>query len=184
MSNIDINASFDSGNITVLDINGTTAKLAIRRDSHSNFFQWFHFRVAGAAGHELTLRLTGLNQAAYPGGWPNYRAAVSQDRQFWARAATIWDSTADDGTLTLRYTPTSDLVWFAYFAPYSLERHHDLIARIAGKPGVSNRNLGQTLDGRSVDCLTLGEGPQQIWLQARQHPGESMAEWWMEGALD
>jgi murein tripeptide amidase MpaA len=184
MSNIDINASFDSGNITVLDINGATAKLAIRRDSHSNFFQWFHFRVAGAAGHELTLRLTGLNQAAYPGGWPNYRAAVSQDRQFWARAATIWDSTADDGTLTIRYTPTSDLVWFAYFAPYSLERHHDLIARIAGKPGVSTRNLGQTLDGRSVDCLTLGEGPQQIWLQARQHPGESMAEWWMEGALD
>jgi len=23
-----------------------------------------------------------------------------------------------------------------------------------------------------------------VWLQARQHPGESMAEWWMEGALD
>ena len=23
-----------------------------------------------------------------------------------------------------------------------------------------------------------------MWLYARQHPGESMAEWWMEGALD
>jgi murein tripeptide amidase MpaA len=30
----------------------------------------------------------------------------------------------------------------------------------------------------------LGEGETQVWLYARQHPGESQAEWWMEGALD
>ena len=27
-------------------------------------------------------------------------------------------------------------------------------------------------------------GPLQVWLYARQHPGETMAEWWMEGALE
>ena len=26
--------------------------------------------------------------------------------------------------------------------------------------------------------------PLNVWLYARQHPGESMAEWWMEGALE
>jgi murein tripeptide amidase MpaA len=30
----------------------------------------------------------------------------------------------------------------------------------------------------------MGTGPVQVWLYARQHPGESMAEWWMEGALE
>jgi murein tripeptide amidase MpaA len=30
----------------------------------------------------------------------------------------------------------------------------------------------------------MGEGETQVWLYARQHPGESMAEWWMEGALE
>jgi len=30
----------------------------------------------------------------------------------------------------------------------------------------------------------MGSGATQVWLYARQHPGESMAEWWMEGALD
>ena len=30
----------------------------------------------------------------------------------------------------------------------------------------------------------MGEGETQVWLIARQHPGESMAEWWMEGALE
>ena len=30
----------------------------------------------------------------------------------------------------------------------------------------------------------LGTGGLQIWVIARQHPGETMAEWWMEGFLD
>jgi murein tripeptide amidase MpaA len=51
-------------------------------------------------------------------------------------------------------------------------------------PGVTARVLGLSLDGQAIDCLTLGDGPRQVWLYARQHPGESMAEWWMEGALD
>ncbi len=70
MSDIDINAAFDSGNIEVLEISGTQARLAIRRDRESEFFQWFHFRVGAVAGRELELRLTGLSASAYPGGWP------------------------------------------------------------------------------------------------------------------
>jgi len=49
---------------------------------------------------------------------------------------------------------------------------------------VSYRHLGTTLDGQPLDCLEMGEGETQVWLYARQHPGESMAEWWMEGALE
>jgi len=181
---ITIDTRFDSGNIQVLSINGATATLAIQRDAHSDFFQWFHFRVSGAAGREWTLRITGLNASAYPDGWPGYRACVSEDRAHWARAHTIWDAAQDNGTLTITHTPDSNVLWFAYFAPYSMERHHDLIAEMATRPGVSYRHLGHTLDGQTIDCLELGEGPLQVWLQARQHPGESMAEWWMEGALD
>ncbi|WP_164045366.1 M14 family zinc carboxypeptidase, partial [Serratia marcescens] len=46
------------------------------------------------------------------------------------------------------------------------------------------RELGKTLDGQPMDLLTLGTGPKTVWLYARQHPGETMAEWWMEGALE
>ncbi len=49
---------------------------------------------------------------------------------------------------------------------------------------MSHRTLGLSLDGRAIDCLELGEGAKQVWLYARQHPGESMAEWWAEGALE
>ena len=184
MSHIAINAAFDSGNIEVLSIDGATARLSIPRDNHSEFYQWFHFRVSGAAGRELVLKIGDLNASAYPAGWTDYNACVSEDREYWGRAPSTFDKDEDGGTLTIRYTPASDLTWFAYFAPYSMERHHDLIAQAAGSDGVAYRCLGTTLDGQPLDCLEMGEGETQVWLYARQHPGESMAEWWMEGALE
>jgi murein tripeptide amidase MpaA len=184
MTEMGIDAAFDSGNIEVLSIDGTTARLAIRKDHQSDFFQWFHFRVSGAAGCELELKITGLKTSAYPDGWPGYDACVSEDRDYWARAASSYDPKEDGGTLTIRYMPAASVCWFAYFAPYSMERHHDLIAEVADSDGVEVRRIGTTLDGQPLDCIELGEGSRQVWLYARQHPGETMAEWWMEGALE
>jgi murein tripeptide amidase MpaA len=184
MTALSIDAGFDSGNIEVLGIDGRTARLAIRRDNASEFFQWFHFRVAASAGEEVTLKLTGLNASAYPGGWLDYDACVSEDRDYWARAASSYDKDEDGGTLTIRYLPASDLFWVAYFAPYSMERHHDLVADMASCEGVDYVRLGTTIDGQPIDCLEMGEGDVKVWLYARQHPGETQAEWWMEGALE
>jgi murein tripeptide amidase MpaA len=184
MSDILIDAAFDSGSIEVLSIAGPTARLRIPRDNQSEFYQWFHFRVAGAAGRELELKIGDLNGSAYPDGWPGYRACVSDDRSWWGRAETSFDRDEDGGTLTFRHAPAGELAWFAYFAPYSLERHHDLVSEAAASDGVEYRRLGHSVDGRPIDCLALGEGPIPVWLFARQHPGESMAEWWMEGALE
>ncbi|BBC70911.1 conserved hypothetical protein [Altererythrobacter sp. B11] len=184
MNDIQIDAGFDSGNIEVLSTSGATARLRISKDHLSDFYQWFHFRVAGAAGRELELKITDLNGSAYPAGWPGYRACVSEDRDYWGRAETQFDKNEDGGTLTIRHAPVGDLAWFAYFAPYSQERHHDLVSEAAASEGVSYRCLGHSVDGRPIDCLELGEGDMPVWLYARQHPGESMAEWWMEGALE
>jgi murein tripeptide amidase MpaA len=184
MSDIAINASFDSGNIEILSIDGARARLTIRKDNQSDFFQWFHFRVSGAEGRELELKITGLAESAYPMGWPDYSARVSEDREYWSQAQTGYDKAEAGGTLTIRHRPTGGTAWFAYFAPYSMERHHDLVAQSAMAEGVSHRCLGTSLDGQSIDCLEMGEGDFHVWLYARQHPGETMAEWWMEGALD
>jgi murein tripeptide amidase MpaA len=183
MTAIQISSAFDSGNIEVLSIDGAEARLALRPDRESSFKQWFHFRVASEPGQDLVLRITGLNGSAFPMGWPGYNACVSRGRQFWARADTTYDE-SDGGTLTIRHTATGNLTWFAYFAPYSTERHHDLVARIAQAPGFAYRSLGTTLDGASLDCLETGTGSTQVWLYARQHPGESMAEWFMEGLAE
>jgi murein tripeptide amidase MpaA len=178
---ISISSAFDAGNIRVTGIDGDIATLEIVADHMSDFYQWFHFRVAGAGGREVTLNITNCGGSAYPHGWPDYRACLSIDREDWVR---VDDTRYADGTLTIRFTPETDLVWVAYFAPYSMERHHDLISTVAALPGVEYRSLGQSLDGQDIDCLTIGEGELTVWLYGRQHPGETMAEWWMEGALE
>lgn len=76
-----------------------------------------------------------------------------------------------------------EAVWFAYFAPYSYEQHQDLVGA-AVQRGARLTVLGSTLDGRPLDLLTLGDGAQRVWVVARQHPGEAMAEWLAEGLLE
>ena len=178
---ISISAAFDAGNIRVTGIDGDTATLEIVNDHMSDFYQWFHFRLAGGGGREVTLKITNCGKSAYPNGWPDYKACLSVDREDWVR---IEGTNYADGVLTICFTPETDLVWLAYFAPYSMERHHDLVSTVAALPGVDYRSLGLTLDGQDLDCLTVGEGDTTVWLYARQHPGETMAEWWMEGALE
>ena len=178
-----ISSSFDAGNIRVVSTDCTArvwqAELEIVPDHQSDFYQWFYFRVSGAAGQEIELILTNCAGAAYPGGWPDYKARVSEDRIHWRLADTHYA----DGRLTIRVAPATNALWVAYFAPYSMERHHDLVAWAAGQPGALHQELGLTLDGQPIDLLSIGEGNKQVWLYARQHPGESMAEWWVEGAL-
>src|SRR3546814_12897402 len=92
----------------------------------SKFAQWFHFRAVCKAGQTLELAITGLNKSAYPSGWPNYQACVSEDREYWARAETRFEKDVEDGTLTITNAPSGNLAWFDYFAQYSMQRPHYL----------------------------------------------------------
>jgi len=184
MSAIRINTAFDSGNIEVLDAAAPDdIRLAIRKDNGSDFYQWFHFRVQGARGQALRLRLTNAAGASYPDGWVDYRAVASYDRRHWFRVPTCFA----DGELVIEHKPAQDSLYYAYFAPYSFERHQDLIARVAQSALVRIESLGETLDGRALDLVQIGTpapGRKTIWVTARQHPGETMAEWCAEGLID
>jgi murein tripeptide amidase MpaA len=68
-----------------------------------------------------------------------------------------------------------------------MERHHSLVSQAAEDDKVSLHVIGETLDGQDMDLLTIGEmavGRKVIWVIARQHPGETMAEWFVEGFLE
>ena len=177
---ISVSSAFDGGNIRLVDVQDGRIDLEIVKDNQSDFYQWFYFRLTGAMAKLVELRIVNAGSSAYPFGWPNYRACMSEDRETWVRIDTEYA----DGILTFRATPERNSVWFAYFAPYTMEMHHDLIASAIAHPAVSYRSLGQSLDGQEMDYLKIGEGKLQLWLYARQHPGETMAEYWMEGALE
>ncbi|WP_426416767.1 M14 family metallopeptidase [Aestuariirhabdus sp. LZHN29] len=176
-----INAAFDGGNIEVISAErADDIQLNIRADHNSDFYQWFYFRLSGARGQTCNMKILNAAGAAYPGGWENYQAVASYDRQRWFRVPTRFH----EGVLSIMHEPVHNSVYYAYFAPYSMERLGDFIAGLQTHPKVTQRTLGQTLDGQPLDQLVIGEpgeGKKKIWIQARQHPGETMASWWMEG---
>jgi murein tripeptide amidase MpaA len=178
---LSISSAFDGGNIRLVAIEGNRIDLEIANDHQSDFYQWFYFRLSGAGGEPVELRILNCGGSAYPNGWDGYRACMSHDREYWERVA---ETSYEDGILTIRATPATNSAWFAYFAPYTMERHHDFVASVVEHPAVGYRSLGHSLDGQEIDYLTFGEGPLQVWLYGRQHPGETMAEYWMEGALE
>jgi hypothetical protein len=60
-----------------------------------------------------------------------------------------------------------------YFAPYSYERHFQLIAKCVMMKSAQVASLGQSLEGRELECITVGTGSTNCWMIHRQHPGES-----------
>ncbi len=178
-----VSSNFDSGNIVCKSAaDPGDIRLEISKDHNSDFYMWFHFRLTGGKDTACAITIENAAGAAYPKGWEGYQAVASTDRETWIRVPTSYEN----GKLTISHTPAADSVWYAYFAPYSMERHGDLIAKAQAADGVSLDVLGETLDGQPMDLLRIGEpsaDKQNFWAIARQHPGESMAEWWMEGFL-
>jgi murein tripeptide amidase MpaA len=182
-----LSSRFDSGAIEVVAVSHTDAtaefKLQIRKDSHADFRQWFHFRLSGARGLACTLRFGNAGACSYPKGWQDYRAVASYNRAQWFRVPTTYDGSV----MTVGHTPLHDAVWYAYFEPYSLERHQTLIGRASDSPLARVERLGASVEGRDIDMVTVGNsgsGKKTLWIIARQHPGEAMAEWFVEGMIE
>jgi murein tripeptide amidase MpaA len=187
---IRISSTFDSGAIDVVKIaeepDAVRIDLRIRRDSYQEFTQWFHFRLHGARGRRCLVRFLNAGQCTYPNGWIDYAVAASDDHRSWYR---IPSTTYIEGILAVDVVPSRDDLYLAYFEPYDEERHLALIGRVAASPRARVTGLGQTADGRVVDCIEVSAGSgasaaRRVWIIARQHPGETMAEWFVEGLLE
>ncbi|MFD2166779.1 M14-type cytosolic carboxypeptidase [Thalassotalea euphylliae] len=179
-----ITANFDSGNIRVIAADSPSdIQLEIVKDNDSEFYQWFHFKLHNNERVEHKLTIKNAGQSAYVEGWDDYQAVASYDREHWFRVPTEYDGQ----NLTISLMPEFDSVYFAYFQPYSYERHQDLLHQAQLDIDCQLQVLGQTLDGRDMSLLKIGEegeGKKVVWITARQHPGETMAEWFMEGFID
>ncbi|MFT5135255.1 MAG: murein tripeptide amidase MpaA [Arenicella sp.] len=183
MSKIVISDKFDAGNIDVIDAsNPQNIQLAIAKDNASEFLQWFYFRLEGEVGQVCTINIVNAAQSSYPDGWPDYNVCTSWDRQDWFRTPSDYQ----DGVLSFEIELQQNAVYFSYFAPYSHERHLDLLAWSQEDARVKHETLGQTIDGRAMSLLRIcgvDEPKQKMWIIGRQHPGETMAEWFVEGFL-
>mmetsp|Transcript_40231 Transcript_40231/g.78648 ORF Transcript_40231/g.78648 Transcript_40231/m.78648 type:complete len:512 (+) Transcript_40231:60-1595(+) len=208
---VSISSAFDSGNIRYGSVGrdpdaAAVVRLSIVPDPHTELedtshMQSFAFRsVVSAACDDddnapRTVRyvVTNAGNASYPSAWPGSTVFFSARYDphdpdgdgDWVRIPdTSYDAAA--GTLSWSHVhgPRGSSVHFAYFPPYTYDRHLAFSGRCGTLPAARTRSLGRTLDGRDIDCVSCGTGPQQAWVIARQHPGESMAEFYAEGLLE
>lgn len=181
---IKVSSQFDAGNIEAISTeNVRDIQLKIRKDRHSDFFQWFYFRVQNVAGQAVRMRILNAGDAAYVGGWDGYHVVASYDRKEWFRVST---TSYDQGELIIEHTPEQQSIYYAYFAPYSYEQHLDLLAAASQSDRCEILDIGTTLEGRDLNVLRIGDpstAKYNLWVTARQHPGETMAEWFVEGML-
>ncbi|UTW09094.1 M14 family metallopeptidase [Pseudomonas benzenivorans] len=180
-----ISSDFDSGNIEVLDAdNPQQVLLAMRPDLNSHHFQWFHFKAEGLTpGQRYGFSLTNAGQSAYSQAWTGYNAAASYDQTNWFRVPSRFE----DGALQFELETKEAQVWFAYFEPYSRARHDWLIQQALDVAGAELFACGKSIEGRDIQLLRISRTPQaqrKIWIIAQQHPGEHMAEWFVEGLIE
>lgn len=179
-----ISSNFDGGNIHCLNINDEgEIDLNIKKDNNSDFLQWFYFKLCGAKNKDCSLNILNAGKTSYVEGWKDYQTLASYDNKSWFRVNTVFDGEV----LKIKHKPLYDIVYYAYFAPYSMTLHNELIAKSQMSPLVEYEHLGYTLDSRDIDLLKVGKKDKNkkiCWIIARQHPGETMAEWLVEGLLE
>ncbi len=175
----------DSGNIEVILLEEFRATLEIRKDTNSDFFQWYHFRAEDLiAGKEYEFVIENAGKSSYPDGWKIHNAPYSENGSDWKRLKSNFNEKT--GAFSFKISPQGNSAEFAYFEPYSLTRHAQMIDRAKGSSLLFQHSIGKSAQNRDLDLLhfSAGSDRKKLWIIARQHPGESMAEWFMEGALE
>jgi len=180
-----IASNFDSGNIEVVDCSSPTdVQLKMRQETFTEYdqkahSQWFHFSVSNCKGTPLCLKIVNAGKASYAPAYKGYWAFTSYDRVNWTRTKTSYDGEV----MQIDVTPEQNMLWVAYFPPYSYEQHMKLIGFASTHEHCNYESIGQSVQGRSMDLLTAGTGDLKLWIIARQHPGETQAEWFMDGFI-
>jgi murein tripeptide amidase MpaA len=191
---ISISDAYDGGNIEFLNRSedDNAVSLRIKPDPYTELeekshFQYFSFRstVSGVKKEgpvNVEYVVDNAGDASYAEAWDESTVFFSSslnDPDSWRRKV---DTQYKEGKLAWNHEHTGDgSVYFAYFPPFSYARHLDLIERSAKYSNV--QSLGQTLDGREIECVRVGSGERSCWIIHRQHPGEHMAEFFAEGLL-
>jgi len=193
---VSISAAFDGGNIEFVSSScsassASVVELRLRPDpltelEQKRHMQWFAFRALPTAStSKVRYEIVNAADASYPEAWDGSAVCFSYDRLEWSRSwSTSYDSTS--GTLSWEFDHAHRPgvpVYFAYFDLYPYERHLDLVDRAAASPRASVRSLGQTVQGRELECVEVGNGNLHVWVIHRQHPGETQASFYAEGLV-
>jgi murein tripeptide amidase MpaA len=173
----------DGGKIQLVRVAKNSARLAIRADDgNADFRQYFSF-VARDFGRACAFEIGNAGSCTYGDAFEEYRVCASDasgPEDAWFRVPTEFDGE----TLSFEYDGGADAVRFAYFAPYTRARRNELLARLQKSDRATVTKIGKTIGGEPMHTIRFGvdgDDARKLWIVGQQHPGETMAGWFMEG---
>jgi murein tripeptide amidase MpaA len=177
-----IATDFEGARIEVLGVEGTRAQVSIAADRGApRFRQHFAFDAVGRPGDELVLEIANAGECTWGDAFGGpYRVFVSEGAR-WERA----HSTFERGRLCIRHVLGSPRARFAYYPPFPSSRLTRL-RKLSRAAGAKVEELAKTDGGRPIERFVFGDGQAdkpKVWVIAQQHPGESMAGWFVEGLV-
>lgn len=162
------NASYDSDSRTLaFDL----VKNGAGKTNH-----WFHLRFSDDNMPErLKIVVRNARDSIFAHGWQGYRPYIN-DGGAWRRTDAAFSFDGQEATLELDKPPQD--FRFAWYQPYPLASIQSQVEKI----GQTGKCVSKKAEG--IDIIDAGN-PQAptILVVGRQHPGESMASFFMEGFL-
>ena len=180
-----ISSNFESGNIKLIDISTKKNKynvvLEIEHEPYPSrvkkkYENWFYFKALNV--QRKNINYTIQNIRIFDNDWRGFNVCYSYDNKNWKRIDTSFSKV--NKNLKWKHKCTKKNIYFAYYPPYTTEMKKTLINKYKNRNGVKSVTLRTS---NNVDALILGNGPLNIYIVARQHPGESIGSWMIEGFL-
>lgn len=180
LADVEIDAQYPDGNIVVERIEGDRVYLRPDlRDTNGWWFYW-NFRVRGANGRTLTFEFTGRTPIGVRG------PAVSTDGGrgwSWLEADKVKGS-----AFAYSFPERYDEVRFCFAVPYQEEDLRRFLTVHEDNSFLSVKELCKSRKGRSVERLHVGSSDgdpaYRVFLTARHHACESMANYALEGFIE
>lgn len=155
------------------------------RNSPNRAAGHWHFQLQGKPQAEITLILEGFENI-YNGrpGCPVSKKSIcyiSEDGKAWRVIPTEF---LEGNRLRIRVRLETGSLYLARLEPYRLSDLERLLADLRGRPEVEIVPIGQTVEGRPLEIIRVGDpaAPGALF-RARAHAWEPGGNWVLEGLL-
>ncbi len=184
----------NNNNVNLLDIkhNDNTIQIHLNikdelylKNYKGNRYQyWFNFHIKHLVkDKEYTFFIHKLKN--FYNDWKKVNICASYDNKHWFRINTKFNKYKKYISWDIKNNNNNNNkhIYFAFYVPYDFNRVKKIINKhkqFMNKVSI----IGHSHKKLPIYMLKYGNGNKNIWLIARQHPGESISSWIMEGILN
>jgi hypothetical protein len=145
-----------------------------------------HVRLVGTPGARVTIEFRNLDNIwnGRPGSVAGEltTVAISPDARTWT---TVPTDALPGNRVRVTLTMPGDTLYLARMQPYRLSDLEVLLASVRTHPDVEVTAIGQTVLGRPLELLRIGDErvPRRVFVRARAHPWEAGSSWVAQGLI-